>query len=277
MEAHKMSFDHKIYCAKDTEYFILADNANKQHPFAESLLDFLYLDLSRQDTTSHIYFAILVYNQLSDAKKKRLLAAAASLQHRLETLFSDVFDVLPTEKPLQEKLTEYMSADDDTARFAFSAISTAYEQVESGIFTEVLYPNSMEEIVEFFVRECLRRELRFRRCKSCGKFFALTGYANTEYCDRLFGGSGKTCKEAGAVRLYRTKITADPVIQAYNKEYKKRFAWIKYKKITKEAFYEWSEQARAERDKCMAKREATNDGDTKLQALKELENWLVKS
>jgi len=192
-------------------------------------------------------------------------------------VFSDVFDVLPTEKSIQEKLMEYLSAGDDTFRFSFSALSTAYEQVEPGVFTEVLYPNSMEEIAEFFVRECIRRELRFRRCKSCGKFFALTGYANTEYCDRLFGDSSKTCKEAGAVRLYRTKVTADPVIQAYNKAYKKRFAWIKYKKITKEAFYEWSELARAERDKCLAKREATKDGDTKLRALEELEQWLKDS
>ena len=272
-----MPVEHKVYCVKDTEHFILTDNADKQYPFAESLLDFLYLALSLEDATSHIYFAMLGYDQLSDAKKKRLLATAASLQQRLETLFSEVFDVFPMEKPMQEKLAEYMSSDDDSSRFAFSAISTVYEQVESGIFTEVLYPNSLEEIVEFFVRECLRRELRFRRCKSCGKFFALTGYANTEYCDRLFGGSGKTCKEAGAVRLYRTKISADPVIQAYNKEYKKRFAWIKYKKISKEDFYAWSERARAERDKCMAKRESTDDGDAKLRALKELEKWLGKS
>lgn len=268
-----MSDHYKVYYTKETEHFIHVENSSKRYPFAESLLDYLYLDFTQQDALTHIYFTALEYYQLSDAKKKRLLTEAAALQKRLETLFADVFDVF-VEKSLLEKLAEYTVSGDDTPRFSFSTLSTSYEQVEPGVFTEALYPNSLEEIVEFFVRECIRRELRFRRCKSCGKFFALTGYANTEYCDRLFGGSGKTCKEAGAVRLYRTKVTADPVIQAFNKAYKKRFAWIKYKKITKEAFYGWSERARAERDKCLAIREATDDGDAKLRALEELEKWL---
>jgi len=277
MEACGMSGDYKIFYTKETEHFTFEENTSKQYPFAESLLDFLYLDLSQRDALSHIYFTVLEYDQLPKTKKKWLLTEAAALQQHLETLFSEVFDVLPPEKSIREKLAEYMSAGDNVSRFFFSALSTGYEQVKPGVFTEVLYPNSIDEIVEFFVRECIRRELRFRRCKSCGKFFALTGYANTEYCDRLFGGSGKTCKEAGAVRLYRTKVTDDPVIQAYNKAYKKRFAWIKYKKITKEAFYEWSERARVERDKCLAKRGATDDGDAKLRALEELEKWLMEN
>ena len=237
-----MSDDFKVYCTENAEHFISPD-AVGTYDFAASLLDFLYLDLSGQ--TEHIYFDMLGLG----TETERM----AALQKKLETLFSAVFDVMPEGKRMPEKLAEYTAAHDASDRFSFSVLSTGYEQVERGAFTEILYPNSIEEIVEFFVREILQRELRFRRCKSCGKYFALTGYSNTEYCDRLFGGSGKTCKEAGAVRLYRTKITADPVVRAFNKEYKKRFAWIKYKKITNEAFYEWSERARVERDKCMKK------------------------
>jgi len=271
-----MTADLKIYHTKDEEHFTGRDNM-RTNLFATSLLDFLYLDFSQQDALTHIFFSAFDVSQLSDTKKKRLIAESIALQKKLETLFSNVFDALPEGKAMTEKLAAYLSACDETPRFSFSVLSTGYEQVEPGVFTEVLYPNGIEEIVEFFAREIIRRELRFRRCKSCGKYFALTGYSNTEYCDRLFGDSGKTCKEAGAVRLYRTKITANPVIQAYNKEYKKRFAWIKYKKITKEAFYEWSERARAERDKCFAKREEANDGDAKLRALEELEQWLRDS
>ena len=271
-----MSDDFKVYCTENEEHFISRD-AVRTYDFAASLLDFLYLDLSQPDALSHIFFSAFDIIQLSDTKKRRLITESTALQKKLETLFDHVFDVLPEGKRMPEKLAAYAAAHDDSDRFSFSVISTGYEQVERGAFTEILYPNSVEEIAEFFVREILRRDLRFRRCKSCGKYFALTGYANTEYCDRLFGGSGKTCKEAGAVRLYRTKITADPVVRAFNKEYKKRFAWIKYKKITKEAFYEWSERARIERDKCLAKRDATTDGDAKLRALEELEHWLRDS
>lgn len=60
----------------------------------------------------------------------------------------------------------------------------SFEAVNSTTFTEVLYPKSIFDIIDFFVRECIRREMRFRVCKHCNQFFALAGHANTEYCDR---------------------------------------------------------------------------------------------
>ncbi len=72
----------------------------------------------------------------------------------------------------------------------------------------------------------------------------------TEYCDRPFDSAGRTCKKIGALRLWEKKKKENPAFRAYSKAYKKRFAWIKYGKITQEAFYEWSEQARKMREQC---------------------------
>lgn len=83
------------------------------------------------------------------------------------------------------------------------------------------------------------------------QFFALTGHANTEYCDRPLDSEGHTCKEMGALRLWEKKKAETPALKAYSKEYKRRFAWIKYGKIPKEAFYEWAEEARKRRDLCV--------------------------
>ncbi|MDA8227285.1 MAG: hypothetical protein M0T74_06180 [Desulfitobacterium hafniense] len=47
----------------------------------------------------------------------------------------------------------------------------------------------------------------------------------------------------GAPRIWEKKKAENPALKAYSKAYKKRFAWIKYGKITKEVFYEWSEEA----------------------------------
>ena len=192
-----MSTDLSVYCTKDTEYFV-SQNSIQKYPFATSLLDFLYLDLS-QGNQSHIYFDAL------NLDIKQITTDISILQKKVKTLFAEVFDVLPSEKRLSEKLIDYFAGNDDSARFSFSALTTKYEQIEPGIFADVLYPKSVEDIVDFFVRECLRRELRFKRCKCCGKYFELTSYSNTEYCDRLFGDSGKTCKQTGAIRLYPHK------------------------------------------------------------------------
>ncbi|MCL5935777.1 MAG: DUF6076 domain-containing protein [Firmicutes bacterium] len=82
-------------------------------------------------------------------------------------------------------------------------------------------------------------------------YFALTGHINTEYCDRPFDSTGRTCKEIGALRIWEKKKVENPALKAYSKAYKKGFAWIEYGKITKEAFYEWSEQAREMRELCL--------------------------
>lgn len=55
-------------------------------------------------------------------------------------------------------------------------------------------------------------------------------------------------------------------LEAYRKEYKKRFAWIKAGRITAEAFYCWSRQAREKRDEC-------KQGQLSLE---EFQAWLKK-
>lgn len=78
-------------------------------------------------------------------------------------------------------------------------------------FTEVLFPKDIYDIIDFFVRQCIKEEMRFRVCKHCNKFFALTGHIGTEYCDRPFDSTCRTCKEIGALRLWEKKRDETPL------------------------------------------------------------------
>jgi len=136
--------------------------------------------------------------------------------------------------------------------FSFEPLPINFEPVDNAIFTDVLHPNSIYDIIDFFLRACIKREQLFKICKNCNRYFAINSYTNTEYCEREYGETGRTCKAIGATQTNKRKIHENSVVRAYNKEYKKRFAWIKYGKIPKEAFYEWSKQAQAMRDKSLA-------------------------
>lgn len=193
----------------------------------------------------------------------------STIQRQLMALWNHVLDILSPDEPIQKKMADYYSSKRDRRLgspevFEFQPLRMSFEAVDSMTFTEVLYPKSIYNIIDFFVRECIKREVRFRVCKHCNQFFALTGHINTEYCDRPFDSAGRTCKEIGALRLWEKKKADTPALKAYSKEYKKRFAWIKYGKITKEAFYEWAEEARKKRDLCVR-------GGITLDAFKE---WL---
>ena len=180
----------------------------------------------------------------------------STIQRELMALWNHVLDILTPDEPMQKKMADYYNPKRDRKLtepgvFEFKPLNINFEAVDKKTFTEILYPKSIYDIIDFFVRECIRQEMRFRVCKHCNKYFALTGHINTEYCDRPLDNEGHTCKEMGALRLWEKKKADTPALKAYSKEYKRRFAWIKYGRIPKEAFYEWAEEARKRRDLCV--------------------------
>lgn len=77
----------------------------------------------------------------------------------------------------------------------------------------------------------------------------------------------QTCREAGAFQQWIKKQSDDLVFKAYRKEYKKRFARIKTRRISDTDFYAWSEQASEMKKKC-------DSGDITLEVY---EKWLKNS
>ena len=141
---------------------------------------------------------------------------------------------------------------------------------ERGIKTalrEVLYPNTVRDLYNYLKAYCLRLPLPIHKCKNCGRYFAVMRHGATEYCGRVADERGRTCREVGAINTWTRSKRDDEVFKVYRREYKKRFAWIKAGRITDQQFYDWSERARAEKDKC----------EQGLISQKELEVWLKES
>ena len=80
---------------------------------------------------------------------------------------------------------------------------------DNDTFAEVLYPDSIYELIYYHLKECVRRGVKLRKCKNCGRYFVESGHGGAEYCDRAFNG-GRTCKETGAVRVWTMVIPLLP-------------------------------------------------------------------
>ena len=102
--------------------------------------------------------------------------------------------------------------------------------------------------------------------QNCGLYFAVKGRGTAEYCDITTDGKGRVCKEIGAFVQWSQSKEDDEIFKVYRREYKKRFAWIKAGRITKDEFYDWSERAREKRDEC----------DAGKLTLAEFEGWLKR-
>ena len=54
-----------------------------------------------------------------------------------------------------------------------------------------------------------------RRCKNCGRYFAIQIRSTAEYCDRVIDERGRTCKDVGAIALWTKSKKTDTLFNDY--------------------------------------------------------------
>lgn len=227
---------------------------------AKALLDDL--------TLRHIYFQqlsldwkyrlsrALIFEQYTEEMLPRryLYALPDSLrqmQGQIVELFENVLDTDNSGEPVSKRMVDYYRRCGETA-FRFYPQPIGFELVSDDAFAEVLTPNNIYDILDFQLRACVKQEVKMRRCKNCGRYFALTGHGATEYCGRVADEKGRTCREVGAINTWTRSKQDDEVFKVYRREYKKRFARMKAGKLPPEDFYAWSEKAREKKEVCEA-------------------------
>lgn len=134
--------------------------------------------------------------------------------------------------------------------YRFKPLSTKYEPTEHGFFSEVLYPQTVYDLIDYYLRENVKREQNWRVCKNCKRYFPMTGRVSAEYCDRAMTASGSTCKDVGSTKTWESKMQSEESFQNYRREYKRRYAWIRLGRWTTEEFAAWSKQARLKKMQC---------------------------
>ena len=189
---------------------------------------------------------------LPHKKISHLCSSIDTMQKQIKGLIAQVLDMDGEKKPVSEKMVAYYNTEggDTLNTFRFQPQTMSFEVIDHKVFAEVLYPRDIYDLIDFHVRECVKREVRMRVCKNCLRYFAVTGKASTEYCGRICDSKGRTCREMGAINTWTQRKQGDEVFKEYRREYKKRFARINAGRLTKSAFYAWSEEARKKKEDC---------------------------
>ena len=189
---------------------------------------------------------------LPHKKISHLCSSIDTMQKQIKGLIAQTLDMDGEKRSVSEKMVAYYNAEggDTLNTFQFQPQTMSFEVVDHKIFAEVLYPKDIYDLIDFHVRECVKREVRMRVCKNCLRYFAVTGKASTEYCGRVCDSKGRTCREMGAINTWTQRKQGDEVFKEYRREYKKRFARINAGKLTKSVFYAWSEEARKKKEDC---------------------------
>ena len=253
--------------AKDDLQVVAAglDELASRHVYFELLrLDWLER-LDMVDSTAPGDFQDL----LPHKKISHLCSSIDTMQKQIKGLITQTLDMDGEKKSVSEKMVTYYNAEggDTLNTFQFQPQTMNFEVIDHKIFTEVLYPRDIYDLIDFHVRECVKREVKMRVCKNCLRYFAVTGKASMEYCGRVCDSKGRTCREMGAIHTWTQRKQSDEVFKEYRREYKKRFARINAGRLTKSAFYAWSEEARRRKEDC----------DSGVISPEEFSRWLKES
>ena len=258
-----------FYQSKDyNELQIVATGLNELAP-RHICFELLRLDwlerLDMVDSTAPRDFPDL----LPHKKISHLCSNIDTMQKQIKGLIAQALDMDGEKKSVSEKMVAYYNAEggDTLNTFQFQPQTMNFEVIDHKIFAEVLYPRDIYDLIDFHVRECVKREVRMRVCKNCLRYFAVTGKASTEYCGRVCDSKGRTCREMGAINTWTQRKQGDEVFKEYRREYKKRFARINAGKLTKSVFYAWSEEARKKKEDC----------DSGVISPEEFSQWLKES
>lgn len=115
---------------------------------------------------------------------------------------------------------------------------------------QMLELKGIEQLLEHDFLWLIKSGAQIKKCRHCGGFFLPHGRKDAEYCDYTAPGEEKTCTQVGALRKYESKVKNSPILQMYNRAYKRMNGRVKYGSVTRDDFAAWSKQARSLRDRC---------------------------
>lgn len=231
----------------------------------------IYFELFRLEWQSRLIDA--AENGFADVKTQRPRAELAALpaeiqsrQQKLRSIFADELDMdaAPKKRPVRIAVGEGCNP---ITLYSFQPLTGTFEQTASGRYVDVLLPESIFDLVDYHLRECLKQRVRMRVCRNCGKYFAVMGHTTAEYCNHPFDAKGRTCRQVASILQWNRKRATDEVFKSYRREYKKRFARMKAGTMAAADFYAWSEKAREKKAECEAGK----------LTREEFERWLMKS
>jgi hypothetical protein len=95
-----------------------------------------------------------------------------------------------------------------------------------------------------------------KQCRLCGRYFLQEKGFDYEYCDGIAPGeTTKTCRDVGSTARFREKVKNNEIWKIHQRAYKKYYARVLKKNMSKPAFNEWAQAAEKLRDETLLEME----------------------
>ncbi len=125
---------------------------------------------------------------------------------------------------------------------------------------EKMYFDRLADFVYVEFMKGLQKGYIPKRCRNCGQWFLQTPGPTFSYCSELAPGeTEKTCRDIGATASFSAKVKNNDVWQIHQRAYKKYYARVLKKAMTKAEFEVWARDAEQIRDRALAAYEKSDE------------------
>ena len=120
---------------------------------------------------------------------------------------------------------------------------------------EKLYFNQLTDFVYVELMRGLQRRYVPKRCANCGRWFLQTPGHSYNYCGEPAPNSeeGKTCREVGSTKSFRTKVLNNEVWAVHQRAYKKYFARTRKGTMSRAEFEVWERESERLREEALVR------------------------
>ena len=159
------------------------------------------------------------------------------------------------------------------------AIRTFKGEEADGVCVEVvekMYFDRLRDFIYVELMKGLQKGYAPRRCLNCGKWFLQTPGVSYSYCSNIAPGETvRTCRDVGALASFREKVQENEIWQIHQRAYKKYYARVLKKKMTKPEFEAWARTAEQIRDAALSRYNRAH-GEARSQIAEEVRRELNK-
>ncbi|RHU86928.1 hypothetical protein DXC27_09615 [Ruminococcus sp. OM08-7] len=156
-----------------------------------------------------------------------------------------------------EKYRDYQGQYPITDKLTFSKeIVAQLKKIKVSATTRYQYGNLYGYLIEELYN-LIQLNTHIKKCKFCNKYFIPKGNYASEYCDRIMPGERFSCKKLAAMQTRKEKVKSNPILQEYERAYKRMYARVTARKLSQKDFKEWTDSASLERDRVISAYEAS--------------------
>lgn len=170
------------------EFLRILEALAQQHIYFE-LFRLEWIDRIQQARSANI-----LKRHWRNEKVRYLPKVLEDIQRQIKDMFKYVLDYDSGNGTALEKAASYYKKTDEPI-FSFRPLLMHFEFWHNDTFAEVVYPESIYDLISYHLQECIRRGLRLRVCRNCGRYFHMSGRNTAVYCCRPYGEKGHICRK----------------------------------------------------------------------------------